>query len=250
MSEEIIEAIRHPKRRLILELLAQKGPLTFSELMELTEISRSSALAFHLRKLKGLIEKKNNIYMITDTGLEALSVIKSTKKLTFRQVSFWTITGTPINTISMITQIILFLYFLYVALRFYEATRYFSMSSDLTIMYGYEIIGILASVIWSQTLSIWLFNKLDAIEKIEVGIKELIRAFLVTPYFYSSVYLALMFSGILYFDKNVYHLLEGLMISFALVLPTTLNFEEVKYQSKLSIKFLRKRLVCYLTPIL
>ena len=250
MSEEIIEAIRHPKRRLILELLAQKGPLTFSELMELTEISRSSALAFHLRKLKGLIEKKNNTYMITDTGLEALSVIKSTKKLTFRQVSFWTITGTPINTISMITQIILFLYFLYVALRFYEATRYFSMSSDLTIMYGYEIIGILASVIWSQTLSIWLFNKLDAIEKIEVGIKELIRAFLVTPYFYSSVYLALMFSGILYFDKNVYHLLEGLMISFALVLPTTLNFEEVKYQSKLSIKFLRKRLVCYLTPIL
>ena len=250
MSEEIIEAIRHPKRRLILELLAQKGPLTFSELMELTEISRSSALAFHLRKLKGLIEKKGNTYMITDTGLEALSVIKSTKKLTFRQVSFWTITGTPINTISMVTQVILFLYFLYVALRFYEATRYFSMSSDLAIMYGYEIIGILASVIWSQTLSIWLFNKLDAIEKIEVGIKEIIRAFLVTPYFYSSVYLALMFSGILYFDKNVYHLLEGLMISFALVLPTTLNFEEVKYQSKLSIKFLKRRLVCYLTPIL
>lgn len=250
MSEEIIEAIRHPKRRLILELLAQKGPLTFSELMELTEISRSSALAFHLRKLKGLIEKKGNTYIITDTGIEALSVIKSTKKLTFRQISFWTITGTPINTISMITQVVLFFYFLYIALRFYEATRYFSLSSDLAIMYGYEIVGVLVAVIWSQFLSILLFNKLDIIEKIEIGIGALFKAFLFTPYFYSIIYFVLMLSGLLAFDKYAYHFLQGLIISFTLVLPTTLNFEEVKYQSKLSIKFIKKKLVCYLAPIL
>jgi len=249
MSDEVLDALRHPKRRLILELLAQKGPLTFTDLLELSGIRRTSALAFHLKKLRGLISKKGNVYVITEAGIEALMLVKSTKRLIFRQTAFWTITGTPINTISMITQIIMFLYFLYISLLLYESIRYFSFSSFLALRYMYEIAGIIIAVIWAQILSIILFKKIGIMEKLEINFINLLKAFMTTPYFYAAVYYIFIYIGLLLFKIEAYHFLRGLIISFSLVLPTTLNFEEVKSQSKLSIKFIKKKLVCYLSPI-
>jgi len=113
----------------------------------------------------------------------------------------------------------------------------------------YEIAGIIIAVIWAQILSIILFKKIDIMEKLEINFINLLKAFMTTPYFYAAVYYIFIYIGLLLFKIEAYHFLRGLIISFSLVLPTTLNFEEVKSQSKLSIKFIKKKLVCYLSPI-
>jgi DNA-binding transcriptional ArsR family regulator len=74
MGDRIFEALAHPLRRRALKLLGER-PRMYSELMEELGVD-SPTLAFHLKKLAGLVEKGGNgFYRLTDLGRKALEVM-------------------------------------------------------------------------------------------------------------------------------------------------------------------------------
>ncbi|WP_158613757.1 winged helix-turn-helix domain-containing protein [Sulfodiicoccus acidiphilus] len=78
MDDRIFEAVSHPVRRQVILLLGERKEMTFSEIMNELSIE-SPALAFHMRKLEGLIEKVKDSYRLTDLGRRAYGVILSLK---------------------------------------------------------------------------------------------------------------------------------------------------------------------------
>jgi len=74
MGDRIFEALAHPLRRRAIRLLGER-PRMYSELMEELGVD-SPTLAFHLKKLAGLVEKGGNgFYRLTDLGRKALEVM-------------------------------------------------------------------------------------------------------------------------------------------------------------------------------
>ena len=70
--EKYLKALAHPARRKIIEALAEKKTLSYSELMRITGIEDSGTFAFHLRMLQGLIEKNEvGEYQLTSEGWKA-----------------------------------------------------------------------------------------------------------------------------------------------------------------------------------
>jgi DNA-binding transcriptional ArsR family regulator len=69
-DNEILRALAHPVRRRIIESLRQKNILSFNELLEFVDIGNHGKLGFHLRALKGLVEREpsTNKYHLTDRG--------------------------------------------------------------------------------------------------------------------------------------------------------------------------------------
>jgi|BEDMetMinimDraft_2_1075160.scaffolds.fasta_scaffold03865_2 DNA-binding transcriptional ArsR family regulator len=76
MDDRIFEAVSHPLRRQVIMLLGERKEMTFSEIMEELSVE-SPALAFHMRKLEGLVEKVRDTYRLTDLGRRAYGVILS-----------------------------------------------------------------------------------------------------------------------------------------------------------------------------
>ncbi len=73
---DIFEALANPLRRRILELLADR-PRLYSELMDALSVD-SPTLAFHLKRLDGLVEKdEKGFYRLTQMGARALEVVRS-----------------------------------------------------------------------------------------------------------------------------------------------------------------------------
>lgn len=73
--DRVFEALAHPIRRRILKLLEER-PRSYSELMEELGVD-SPTLAFHIKKLGGLVEKnERGFYILTEAGRRALSVVK------------------------------------------------------------------------------------------------------------------------------------------------------------------------------
>lgn len=76
MDDKIFEALAHPLRRRALKLLGDR-PRMYSELMEELGVD-SPTLAFHLKKLAGLVEKNDRgFYALTELGRRALSVMSA-----------------------------------------------------------------------------------------------------------------------------------------------------------------------------
>jgi DNA-binding transcriptional ArsR family regulator len=69
----ILSALKHPIRRQIIELLREKNTLLYNELLKLINISNHGKLGFHMRALKGLVEREpsTNKYHLTERGLLA-----------------------------------------------------------------------------------------------------------------------------------------------------------------------------------
>lgn len=69
-DDEILRALAHPVRRLIIESLREKNVLSFNELLAYSEIVNHGKLGFHLRTLKGLVEREPSTgkYRLTDRG--------------------------------------------------------------------------------------------------------------------------------------------------------------------------------------
>ena len=76
-DDEILKAITHPVRRRIIESLREKNGLSFNELIECVDIGNHGKLGFHLRALKGLIEREpsKNKYILTEKGQLASELI-------------------------------------------------------------------------------------------------------------------------------------------------------------------------------
>jgi len=69
-NEEILKALAHPIRRSIIDCLREKNALSYSELLECLRISNHGKLGFHMRALKGLVEREpsSKKYRLTDRG--------------------------------------------------------------------------------------------------------------------------------------------------------------------------------------
>jgi DNA-binding transcriptional ArsR family regulator len=69
-DDEILRALAHPVRRRIIESLREKNVLSFNELLDYIEIGNHGKLGFHLRVLKGLVEREPSTskYRLTDRG--------------------------------------------------------------------------------------------------------------------------------------------------------------------------------------
>lgn len=80
IEDTIYQALAHPLRRRILELLEVKGALSFSHLKEVLSLD-SGTLNFHLDKLSILIEKSNKRYKLSKMGKLAVKVSHYTKNL-------------------------------------------------------------------------------------------------------------------------------------------------------------------------
>ena len=76
-SAELFEAIAHPVRISILQVLSEK-PLSFSDLKRAVEIESSGHLGFHLSKLRYLVKTNaDGNYVLTDDGKEALRTARA-----------------------------------------------------------------------------------------------------------------------------------------------------------------------------
>ena len=75
-SDEMFEAVSHPIRIDIVQLLAEK-PLGFADLKRELKISSSGLLDFHLKKLDDLVTiNKEGRYSLTEKGFAALTTIE------------------------------------------------------------------------------------------------------------------------------------------------------------------------------
>ena len=79
-NEEIdkyLKALSHPIRRSIIKLLAEKGPMSYSELMKAVGVGDSGTFAFHLKMLQGFVKKnEDGRYELTDKGMVAYRALK------------------------------------------------------------------------------------------------------------------------------------------------------------------------------
>jgi len=69
-DDDIYKAMAHPIRRVIIESLYEKGALSFYELLKCTVLLNHGKLGFHLRTLKGFIEREPSTmkYRLTERG--------------------------------------------------------------------------------------------------------------------------------------------------------------------------------------
>ncbi len=76
-DEEILKALAHPIRRRIIECLREKNALSYNELLKFINIENHGKLGFHMRALKGLVERdpSKKKYRLTDRGQVAGELI-------------------------------------------------------------------------------------------------------------------------------------------------------------------------------
>lgn len=79
---DIFDAISNELRKKIIKSLDK--PKSFSQLSDELKVE-SSALAFHLKKLDGLISKdEQGNYILTEEGKRALSINRKSEHITFK----------------------------------------------------------------------------------------------------------------------------------------------------------------------
>ncbi len=72
----ILQALGHRVRRKVIELLAEKGPLTYTELMKETGVDDSGTFGFHLRRMSKLLKKtRMGEYELTILGWKAYKTL-------------------------------------------------------------------------------------------------------------------------------------------------------------------------------
>ena len=76
IEDIILQALSHKERRRMLRIIeATPGGVTYSSILGETELNTGHLNYYHLRSLKGLIEKADGLYTLTPLGAKALSVI-------------------------------------------------------------------------------------------------------------------------------------------------------------------------------
>ncbi|MGC9009841.1 MAG: winged helix-turn-helix domain-containing protein, partial [Sulfolobales archaeon] len=74
--DQLFTALGHEIRRGVIRILAEKGPKTFTELLNELDIKDTGTLVFHLRKLGNLIKKnEKGEYELTDLGKKAYEIM-------------------------------------------------------------------------------------------------------------------------------------------------------------------------------
>jgi len=78
-EEVMLNALNHRSRREILRLIESKGSVTYTQILDRTELP-TGKLNYHLKQLSGLIEKtESDDYQLTPLGATACSILDSIK---------------------------------------------------------------------------------------------------------------------------------------------------------------------------
>ncbi len=76
----ILQALGHQVRRKVIEILAEEGPQTYTELMRKTGVEDSGTFGFHLRRMQKLLVKNNRgEYELSSLGWRAYNILKQLK---------------------------------------------------------------------------------------------------------------------------------------------------------------------------
>ena len=78
--DRVFEVLSHRIRRAIIESIAERGPRSFTQLMDDADVKDTGTLTFHLRKMAGFLRKnERGDYELTELGWKAYSVLKNLK---------------------------------------------------------------------------------------------------------------------------------------------------------------------------
>lgn len=85
----IFRALAHSVRRRIIDCLGERKTLSFNELSKLVEVSNHGKLGFHMRALKGLVQRDSstNKYCLTDRGRLASQLISEMRFMISRSLA-------------------------------------------------------------------------------------------------------------------------------------------------------------------
>ena len=76
----IFQALAHETRRKIIEVLGDKGPLTFTELMREAGVEETGTFGFHIKRIEYLLEKTGDgKYKLSKLGMQAYKIVKYSK---------------------------------------------------------------------------------------------------------------------------------------------------------------------------
>ncbi len=74
--DKLLRALQHPIRRRIVRVLGEKGAMSYADLMRECGVEDSGTFAFHLRQLRGLVEKLDEgVYGLTELGQKAYRIV-------------------------------------------------------------------------------------------------------------------------------------------------------------------------------
>jgi len=78
--DRVFEVLGHRIRRAVIESIAERGPRSFTQLMDDADVKDTGTLTFHLRKMVGFLRKnERGDYELTELGWKAYSVLKNLK---------------------------------------------------------------------------------------------------------------------------------------------------------------------------
>jgi DNA-binding HxlR family transcriptional regulator len=84
--DRIFLVASHRIRRKIIESIAEKGPRSFTELMDDAGVSDTGTMTFHLRRMAGFIRKnEKGVYELTELGWRAYNIIKGAGKQSIKR---------------------------------------------------------------------------------------------------------------------------------------------------------------------
>ena len=76
----ILQALGHQVRRKVIEILAEEGSQTYTELMRKTGVDDSGTFGFHLRRMQKLLKKnQRGEYELSELGWKAYKILKQLK---------------------------------------------------------------------------------------------------------------------------------------------------------------------------
>ena len=76
----ILQALGHQVRRKVIEIIAEEGSQTYTELMRKTGVDDSGTFGFHLRRMQKLLKKnQRGEYELSELGWKAYKILKQLK---------------------------------------------------------------------------------------------------------------------------------------------------------------------------
>jgi|GEM_PF-2199699 len=76
LFDSLFESLSHGVRRKILELIVEEGPLSYTAILNKTDL-KPGTLNYHLEKMKILFDVEGGLYKASEQGLKAYNVLKS-----------------------------------------------------------------------------------------------------------------------------------------------------------------------------
>jgi len=101
-TSELLKILSHSMRRSIIKCLEEQGSLSFNDLLKLVNTKNHGELGFHLRALKGLIEKtSSDDFSLTNKGLLAADLLDDISLIFSRTTS--DLLNSPVRYVQSLT---------------------------------------------------------------------------------------------------------------------------------------------------